>query len=396
MIRRTPAHFIIALTVLATVATAQPWRYIEAPDSVPQVSLRLGTQAGCPAGLELDIERGGEGRFAFAELRFGSPGAVPIALVMHELADDVRLYADADRDRQVTAEERLARDGDGWSEDLFLILLDGSERRLIGRRVLLRWSPTVGILEVMIPGWIEGEVTLEGRTLAVRRWDGDANGHFTDAADQVWIDWNSDGRFDPFAERFPFRPVLRIEGQRLALRSDAYGESLWLAPASEMGEVSLKKDPASIHGEVRKVSVILQSGEGDVGRIDSFDAPARLPAGTWRLKVVVLTLGRGQRPLTFVFSDSGGRDEKVWYTVTPDEPVIVDPIGTLAMQLRLSPERARPGTNVKVEPLLYTADGLLINTVFAGPTEGGYFSAGVTTRLTHEGRTLVSASSGFA
>ena len=229
----------------------------------------------------------------------------------------------------------------------------------------------------------------------VRRWDGDANGYFTDPVDQVWIDWDADGRFDPFAERFPFRPVLRIEGQRLALRSDAYGQSLRLASASDQGAVRLVHDAASIFGDVKKVSVTLQSREGDVARIDGFDQPASLPAGTWRVKVVILTLD-STRPLTYVFSDSGGRSEKVWYTVSPDEPVTVDPIGTLAMEIAFSPKSIRPGENLKVEPLLYTADGLLINTVFSGPTEGAFLNSGVAIQLTQEGRVLQSASSGFA
>ena len=142
-----------ASDLFAALAAAQSWRYVEAADTVPPASLRLATRAAAPADLELAIEGREDGRLAFTELRFGSPGAVPIALVVHELEDRVRLYADGDRDRHVTADEELAPDGAGWSEDLFQILLDGSERRLTARRLRLLWNSRVGILEVALPGW---------------------------------------------------------------------------------------------------------------------------------------------------------------------------------------------------------------------------------------------------
>ncbi len=95
-----------------------------------------------------------------------------------------------------------------------------------------------------------------------------------------------------------------------------------------------------------------------------------MPAGDYRLGTVTLALddSRSGQRWSFVFSDGGARGKPRWYKVDKDAAITIDPIGTPALELKLSDQTrtAAPGEDVGVQPALYTGDGLLIVVAYCG------------------------------
>ena len=111
---------------------------------------------------------------------------------------------------------------------------------------------------------------------------------------------------------------------------------------------------------------------------------------------------KGGQRWSFVFSDNGAKGDPRWYKVEKDGAVAIDPIGTPSFEISLSDnaaQRARPGDDVNLQPLLYTGDGLLINVGYRGtpasPALQEVLGAQVALRTT-DGQTLATAHSGFA
>jgi hypothetical protein len=118
----------------------------------------------------------------------------------------------------------------------------------------------------------------------------------------------------------------------------------------------------------------------------------------------VLSDPAGGEPWGYVFDENGGRvadDEgrlvRHWYKVEQGQTVSLDPFGKLVMEVDCDPGKIRePGEEVRVQPLLYTAEGLLITTCFRGrQNDSSESSASVFLRAA-DGRPIVTARSGFA
>ncbi len=127
-----------------------------------------------------------------------------------------------------------------------------------------------------------------------------------------------------------------------------------------------------------------------------------MPIGEYRLGTVTCAFedAQGGPRWSFVFSDIGRRGAPRWYKVEPGGMATIDPIGTL--EFRTGAEGMglpRPGEDLKVQPQLFTGDGLLIVTCYRGrqANPAGDSGAGATIALTTtDGRTLAAAHSGFA
>src|SRR5205814_7719670 len=130
------------------------------------------------------------------------------------------------------------------------------------RTVILPRSATGGSLGVATAGYIEGRVNLAGKSVTARRVDGDANGLFADAADPLWFDLDGNGRWDAFAEQFPFLPVLRLAERRFAVRADSLGQSLALDELIGEGRIRLRLPALAKGATVTRIEVSLTDGNG--------------------------------------------------------------------------------------------------------------------------------------
>jgi hypothetical protein len=120
---------------------------------------------------------------------------------------------------------------------------------------------------------------------------------------------------------------------------------------------------------VLDLNATLVGRDGSAVGLHGVDAVA-VPAGEYRLSTVTLTLAdpAGGPTWSYVFSDNGRRGEMIWYKLAKDGTLAVDPIGRLEMAVNFEEENAplRPDANLRVNPALYTGDGLLIVTAYRG------------------------------
>ncbi|HZW31551.1 MAG TPA: hypothetical protein VFF52_12640 [Isosphaeraceae bacterium] len=368
--------------------------------------------------------RGNPARRRYAQVRFGSPGSIRVAVVLDEVGPgEVDLYVDADRNRRIDDRDRAAAAGAEtgsrreriWRLPLDVAMIDGEVTHTVPRAVVFRLGTSGRTLGYAAAGYLEGTITLGGdpaessrspvRRLAARRVDGDGNGLVSDGQDRLWIDLNGDGCFDPAAEQFLFANVLNLGGSRYVVRSDELGSRLVLSPLVGVGTLRLASrgnhsvsagGPAELHATVlgRDGSVFGLAG-GD---------PATVPVGEYRLGTVTVAFDdpQGGPRWSFVFSDNGAKGAPRWYKIEKNRSVTIDPIGTPSFELSLSDNaapRVKRGEDLDVQPWLYTGDGLLINVAYRGapvsPASQETLGAHIALQTT-SGHTLATAHSGFA
>ena len=117
---------------------------------------------------------------------------------------------------------------------------------------------------------------------------------------------------------------------------------------------------------------MLTSEDGSAFAVSALDAPAVLPAGRYAVGSVALSVqhaGAGL-PTHFVFSRVGVDADTSWHEVKKDQELTLDPIGKLRFELDIKKDQRtpRPGGTIRVQPQLFTADGLLINSCSLGDT----------------------------
>jgi hypothetical protein len=352
----------------ARLEAAEAWRYV-APSSQQELQLsrlrRLDLSGTAPEGLvrESVAYSGREQRYVL--LRIGSPDSQRIAVVVDVLdRERYDLYVDSDRDKEITGDDLVEGTGPFRSVSVKAEVTRDGTSPLLHDRVLVFRRGRVGLsLSGATAGYVQGHVMLDGTEVLTRRVDGDGNGLFADTRDQLWIDINGDGKFDPFLEQLPHSPIIRVNGQRLRVVADAAGERLVLEPVE--GEGTLKLEIASLAPDVTVVEaeVMVWGADGSAFSLRELNKPHSLPVGKYTFGTVrVCTKADKSTNLwSFVFSRSSLSDKEDWYTVRADVETIADPVGELRFDLELpaNPD-VRPGDVVSVSPRIATVDGLLI------------------------------------
>ncbi len=334
--------------------------------------------------------RGDSSHRRYAQIRFGSPGSVRVTVVLDEVAPgEADLYVDADRNRRIDERDRVApttvtagsRRERVWRLPLDVAMVDKDVTRTIPRAVMFRLGASGRTLGYAAAGYLEGTVTLsdpdtdatgsKARRLAARRADGDGNGLMADAQDRLWIDLNADGRFDPSAEQFLFATILNLDGGRYIVRSDELGSRLAIEKLIGVGTLRLAwKAADGKNTESIELHATALGRDGSVYGLSGTE-PATVPVGEYRLGTVTISLddpSGGQR-WSFIFSDNGAKGAPRWYKVEKAGTIAIDPIGTPSFEISLNDkpaQRARPGEDVNLQPLLYTSDGLLITVGYRG------------------------------
>jgi hypothetical protein len=340
-------------------------------------------------------------RRRYAQLRYGSPSSVRVTVVLDDLAPGkADLYVDANRNRRIEPTDRVAPGADGrtWRIPLDVALVEGESTHFERRSVVFRLGSTGFTLSHAAAGYVDGYVTLAGRRHAARRTDADGNSRYTDPRDSVWIDLDDNGQWDPVDEQFPYSNVLAVQGDRFAVRSDEYGRRLSLNALDGTGRVSLAF--ARTMAAVLDLNATLVSRDGSVIGLHHPDA-VTVPVGEYCLSTVAFTLAdpAGGPAWSYVFSDNGRSGEVLWYKVAKDGILAVDPVGRLKMTVELEEENARPDAGLRVNPALYTGDGLLIVTAYRGSptvTASADGPGADVSLLDGAGRALDTTRSGFA
>ena len=188
-------------------------------------------------------------------------------MVVIETADsEFILYADQNRDRRIGERDLVAGAGELRLFRLAAEKLDGEFREHFPRQVLVRWRGGKADLSVATATRIDRSISPDGDEMTQPLWtrqiDGNANGLFADAKDWLQIDLNRDGRFDPFLETFPFRPLMTVRGQRWFVKADPFGQRLRLESATATGEVRITAHARSERDRITELIVTLAGGDG--------------------------------------------------------------------------------------------------------------------------------------
>ena len=154
------------------------WRYVvpppEDPFAHPPPRL-LALFTAKPAGLKEDVRYRGS-RQRYARLNYGTGPSAPVTVVLDEVAaNQFDLYVDADRDGTITETERVAGEGVTWRVPLKAVVPQGNALKEIPRTVLFRYGKASRTLSVATCGYVEGKAELNGKTVTVRRTDGNAD-----------------------------------------------------------------------------------------------------------------------------------------------------------------------------------------------------------------------------
>jgi hypothetical protein len=370
------AAMLFLATDAAVVAGESPaWRYVvpgmgEPFDHPPLRVLALSDQR--PDDLREEVAYRGK-KQRYAQLRYGSPNSVRVALVLDEIAPgEIDLYADTHRKRLIGPEDKVAGDRLTWQMRLDVAVVTGDALKLIPRTVLFRYGRATRALSYATCGYVEGQTKIGERMVMVRRVDGDGNGFLTDPQDRLWLDLDGQGRWDPIRHQFPFSPLLTLGRERYVVKSDALGKRLHFAKLEGTGTVRLAV-PAPLRDAVEELFVTLSSRDGIVATLEGKSAEAVLPVGDYRFTTLLLNMKDAKSGETwgYLFSDNGA-DREEWHTLAKDATLVLDPIGQIKLTSVASEDgKCTAGEQLQFRPGLYTGDGLLITMACFG----GYVSS---------------------
>ena len=366
VIRLLPASVI--LMVLASVCADDPTLHYAASDSDPEfaaVMRRLTVEDNPPEDFDIDVEQPSNARFA--TLRFGSFDSRRITIMLIPHDNEISLYVDVNRDRRMTERDRIEGSGPVWRIPVSAEYVVGDVIQEDRRVLRLRFARDV--LSVGADGWTEGRIEYQGKKIAVRRVDADANGRFADAADLVWIDRNNDGRWEAFTERFPFRPVMRLDDSLWTCAADERGQQLSLLECTGTGTIQLQLDALQQLG-LTDISVVLGSRAGSIVHLDHKSPSQSVPIGDYRPVSVVATFRRDAEPQVwrFEFVRNGEQFDELFSQVERDGTAEIHPLEEIKFgcDLNRADDRVPSGSALTATPTLTTRHGLRIQSVRNG------------------------------
>ncbi|HEV7224876.1 MAG TPA: hypothetical protein VGN42_19355, partial [Pirellulales bacterium] len=308
---------------------ADDWEFVLPPPGADHEHPPLRAiplSADKPDDLQESAQYRGASR-RYAQLRYGSPSAARLALVIDEIsAAKADLYVDVNRNRTIEAKERCSAEGRLWRVPLDVEYVQGEVIKRYPRELIFRRGTTGRTLSFAAAGYLEGQTALgpdDHKRRRVRRIDGDGNGFFTDPQDRLWIDLDVDGAWDPVKEQFLFATILTLEGVRYAVRSDERGTQLALGKLEGTGLLRLvlperpaaeaaTADKSDGAGRIVEAAVTLVGRDGSAIGLREVGASVTAPIGEYRVSALTVALEdrHGGPRWTFVFSDNQGQDVK--------------------------------------------------------------------------------------
>jgi hypothetical protein len=398
----------LCLSFVMLIASVANMLFGAAPDEVSikdrahgvrWVSLPL--QPACPDDLAVELPDV-PGPRQFAQFVYGTPESRRVAVVfIAGENDEFTVYVDRNRDRIIRDRDLVEGTGE------FRLLPLDAERIVddvshkYARELLIQHRPGGNEIRIATATTIEHAVHPDEDdsqpALLIRQADGNANGLFSDPKDLLQVDLNGDGRFDPFLEVFPFRPILEARGQRWFVRGDRFGERLTLASASATGRLQLRTDLLAQTARIEDFVFTVSGEDGSVFSLTAANGAADLPVGRYSPSVLFISIRAegAEQTRSFTFSRDEAPKADDWFEIVKGETTTLDPIGQLRLDATVQARTTDAATVLDIQPRLFTETGLLINSCLLGDTSR-YSGPQCRTTVLNSGRTIGYSNSGFA
>ena len=319
-----------------------------------------------PEDVAVEFEVSRDARFT--QIRYGSFDSRRVAIMIVPKTGGADLFVDSNQDRRLSERERVTDTGSEWIVPINAEFLEGDNIGIDKRQVRLRYAK--GKLSIGTVGYVEGQIDLDGRRVAVRRVDANGNGQLADPADLVWMDLNGDDHWDAFTERFSFTPFFRLNGTAYTCITDLRGQRFSLAKMEATGSLQLQiTDAFRVRGLV-KLGVVMAGRAGTIIHLDQNGAAVEVPVDDYRPVSLIATFERDESPniWTFEFVSRGVDDRTEWTRVEAKSTASIDPLSGLTFGCDVNREDATytPGASVVLQPTLVTVHGLQIQSGYFG------------------------------
>lgn len=304
-----------------------------------------------------------EGSVQFAQWHFGDANSTRVAILV-EMGDGKinRLFLDRNRDRTIQADEEITRQtnqGKTWVADLMVEVVENERKVHAPRQIGITPKLRLNALRITTLGHVDGTIPLNDKSVAVRRIDNDGNGIPTDARDQLWIDLDGDGKFDPLTERHHLQNVMQIDDQRYAVRSDRLGQSLKLTADNQRGTVRFQLDLADKTAIVESLEGSLRDEAGLLIAIRGGKDAVSVPAGRYCIENLVIRVRDTSSLLWEMTLTRGFQDG--WFDIETDQQHEVKLLESLDFYATpFVDKQARPGQPTWIRPYIYTPNALVI------------------------------------
>jgi len=324
-------------------------------------------------------------------LEFGTSNRV-IAIAYDP--DKNELWIDRDRDHQFTSDESVSSDVNNDWKTYLLAEYPLEHERFETKRmeVEFHWDSEIETLAMGARGLMRGKMNFDGREIDVIRTDDNSNGRWFDSADRFWIDFNGNGKFEPFTERFECQAFLNHAGKRYVVFADDRGETLNVDNRYSTGSIGLNFENLDKGTSVEDVDAQLVSRGGVSVRIDDPNSVVEVPVAEYRVTELRIKLLTNGTRYEFHFARKPVSDFK-WLAVEKDKVSSLDLFGKLS--LTTARRMQRNGTaSISLIPMLSTETGMYLTLSRIGKSTALKHNCAVATATVGD-RTLSVVNSGF-
>jgi hypothetical protein len=338
--------WLLSLCLVCTDQAGSPdWRFVDeaAAGGRSVVTFRTVELANSPTRPLHPDDRPPAGA-KFGSVGVGPGGRHRLGVVWHSATN--ALWFDADGDGRYAPAERVTL-GDEPHAARAVIPFGGDAGA--GRTVLIR--KRADGLAWAVRGYTAGAVELNGRRVAARLTDGDADGCFDGAgADRVWLDLDGDGALDPLTEQFPLGTAIDAGGTAVLVRprADGLGAAVRERP-KEAGTLAVEVARLPM-AEVAELVANYVSEFGELVPVRAEGKPVSLPAGKYRVDSVRVRLTDPDGKVwtyTFASADRGAYPVEV---AAGEETAHLLLDGLKATVTFDAPGGVAPGGSVQVHP----------------------------------------------
>ncbi len=129
--------------------------------------------------------------------------------------------------------------------------------------IRLSREPTTGLWRLASLAELDGQLNVDGKTLAYRLRDENSDGKFEGVEDSLAVDLNGNGQFDKLREEVPLTKFFRVQGKRYALRFDRERKTMGAQSIDATGTAQLNFEGwESLLQAPTQLHVVLQSSSG--------------------------------------------------------------------------------------------------------------------------------------